>query len=81
MPKVRTTVTLDESVLRAVKHSAARGGTRESEVIERALRRELGLDLLDELWSQNSMPQKQAADLAMEAQHVTRRKPAKRKQR
>ena len=74
MSKVRTTLTIDEDVLRAVKHSAARGGKRESEVIEEALRRELGLDLLEELWSRNELPEKQATELAVEAQHKTRPK-------
>ncbi len=74
MSKIRTTLTIDEDVLRAVKHSAARGGKRESEVIEEALRRELGLDLLEELWSRNQMPEKTATELALEAQHKTRPK-------
>jgi metal-responsive CopG/Arc/MetJ family transcriptional regulator len=74
MSKVRTTVTIDEEVLRAVKHSAARGGKRESEVIEEALRRDLGLDLLEQLWTRNEMSEKKATELAVEAQHKTRRK-------
>jgi metal-responsive CopG/Arc/MetJ family transcriptional regulator len=81
MAKVRTTLTIDDEVLRAVKHSAARGGKRESEVIEEALRRELGLDLLDELWSRNAMSERQATDLAIEAQHETRTGKTKRKRR
>jgi Ribbon-helix-helix protein, copG family len=81
MAKVRTTLTIDDEVLRAVKHSAARGGRRESEVIEGALRRDLGLDLLDELWSRNEMSEKQATDLAVEAQHKTRPAKARRKRR
>jgi Ribbon-helix-helix protein, copG family len=71
MPKVRTTLTIDEAVLRAVKHSAARRGKRDSEVIEEALRRELGLDVLDHLWSRK-LPEQEATDLAVEAQHETR---------
>jgi hypothetical protein len=81
MPKVRTTLTIDDEVLRAVKHRAARAGTRESEVIEEALRRELGIDLLDELWSRNEMPEKEAAKLAVEAQHQTRPSRSRRKRR
>jgi metal-responsive CopG/Arc/MetJ family transcriptional regulator len=81
MPKVRTTLTIDDEVLRAVKHSAARGGKRESEVIEEALRRELGLDLLDELWSRNEMSDKAASTLALEAQHETRPTRSRRKRR
>lgn len=51
MPKTRTTVTLDEEVIRAVKIKAARSGQRDSEVIEESLRRDLGLDALDRLWA------------------------------
>ncbi len=72
MPKIRTTVTLDEEVLRWVKVRAARMGKGDSEVIEDSLRRDLGLELLDRLWSKNQMPEDQAAALAVEAQHSTR---------
>lgn len=81
MAKVRTTVTIDGEVMRAVKHRAARGGKRESEVIEEALRRELGLDLLDELWSGKGMSEAAASKLAVEAQHKTRPSRARRKRR
>lgn len=72
MAKVRTTVTLDEEVLRLVKVRAARKGKGDSEVIEESLRRDLGLDLLDQLWSRNQMDEDQAMRLAMEAQRSTR---------
>ena len=51
MPKTRTTVTVDEAVLRAVRIEAARTGKRDSEVIEEALRRDLGLDELERIWA------------------------------
>jgi Ribbon-helix-helix protein, copG family len=72
MPKIRTTVTLDEEVLKWVKVRAARLGKGDSEVIEDSLRRDLGLDLLDRLWSKNQMSEAKAAQLAVEAQHSTR---------
>jgi hypothetical protein len=72
MPKVRTTVTLDEEVLKWVKVRAARMGKGDSEVIEESLRRDLGLELLDRLWSKSQMPEDQALQLALEAQHSTR---------
>jgi hypothetical protein len=72
MPKVRTTVTLDEEVLRWVKVRAARVGKGDSEVIEDSLRRDLGIELLERLWSKNQMPEAQALKLAVEAQHSTR---------
>ncbi len=74
MSKVRTTLTIDESVLRAVKVRAARTGRGDSEVIEEALRRELGLDLLETLWERADLPENEAVELAVEAQHATRRR-------
>ena len=74
MPKTRTTLTVDEDVLRAVKVRAARTGKSDGEVIEEALRRHLGLDLLDRLWSRNDMTEEAATELAVEAQHATRRR-------
>ena len=72
MRKVRTTVTLDDEVLRWVKVRAARTGKGDSEVIEQMLRRELGLELLERLWSENKLPEGSALDAAVEAQHATR---------
>jgi hypothetical protein len=74
MAKVRTTLTIDEEVLRAVKVRSARTGKGDSEVIEEALRRELGLDLLDRLLQRNDLDEEQAVELAAEAQHKTRRR-------
>ncbi|MGH2883415.1 MAG: ribbon-helix-helix protein, CopG family [Solirubrobacteraceae bacterium] len=72
MAKVRTTVTLDDQVFRAVKIRAARLGRGDSEVIEASLRRDLGLDLLDRLWAKNDLAEDEANALAVEAQHKTR---------
>jgi len=74
MPKVRTTLTIDAQVLRAVKVRGARTGKGDSQVIEEALRRELGLDLLDRLWQSNALTEEDATALAVEAQHATRRR-------
>jgi hypothetical protein len=74
MPKVRTTLTIDDEVLRAVKVRAARSGKGDSEVIEEALRRDLGLDLLEGLWARNTLSEREAVQLAVEAQHATRRR-------
>jgi len=74
MPKVRTTLTIDEDVLRAVRVRAARSGVRDSQVIEEALRRHLGLDLLEDLWGRNRLSEAEAERLAVEAQHATRRR-------
>lgn len=74
MPKVHTTIALDERVLRAVRAKAARTGCRDSEVIEEALRRDLGFDVLDRAWARADLPEDEALRLAVEAQHEARRR-------
>ena len=59
---------LDERVLRAVRIKAARTAP-DSDVIEEALRRELGLDLLDRIWETADLEEDEALRLAVEAQH------------
>jgi Ribbon-helix-helix protein, copG family len=72
MPKLRTTVTIDERVLRAVRVKAARTGRRDSDVIEEALRRDLGFDLLERIWERTELDEDEAMKLAVEAQHEAR---------
>ena len=74
MAKTRTTLTIDDDVMRAVKIRAARSGKGDSEVIEESLRRDLGLDLLERLWETNQLSEQEAVVLAVEAQHATRRR-------
>lgn len=69
----RTTMSIDESVMRAVKINAAHTGRSESAVIEAALRESLGLDVLDKLWSKATMSPDAAMDLALEAQRAARK--------
>jgi adenylylsulfate kinase-like enzyme len=70
--KVRTTLTIDEEVLKAVKVKGARTGKADGQVIEEALRRDLGFDVLDRLWQTNDLAEDEAVALAVEAQHETR---------
>lgn len=72
MAKARTTLTIDEAVLRAVRLRAASTGRGDSEVIEDALRRELGLDFLEQMWEKASLSEDDASSLAVEAQHESR---------
>jgi hypothetical protein len=77
MPKVRTTLTIDRDVLRAVKLRSAVTGEGESKLIEDAVRRDLGLDTLRDLWAKvEPMHEAQALDLALEAQHASRKRSA-----
>jgi Ribbon-helix-helix protein, copG family len=73
VPKLRTTVTIDERVMRAVRVKAARTGRRDSDVIEEALRRDLGFDLLERVWERAGLDEDEALKLAVEAQHEARR--------
>ena len=73
MTKTRTTLTIDESLLKMIKVRAARLGLKESEVIEDAVRRSLGLDLLERLWERHTFSDEEANDIALEAQHATRK--------
>jgi len=73
MTKIRTTLTIDEEVWKAVRVRAARTGKRDSDVIEAALRRDLGFDLLERLWDRNDMSEDEATALALEAQDSVRR--------
>jgi hypothetical protein len=50
MAKVKTTVYIDEDVLRQVRVSAARQGKRDSEVIEEALRSQTIGGILDSIY-------------------------------
>ncbi|HKY46620.1 MAG TPA: ribbon-helix-helix protein, CopG family [Acidimicrobiia bacterium] len=74
MTKVRTTLTLDQEVFTALKVKAARTGKGDSELIEEVLRRDLGLDLVDRLWARSGLAEDEAIDLAVEAQHSTRKR-------
>jgi len=74
MTKARTTLTVDEEVLRAVRIKAARTGKRDSEVIEESLRRDLGLDELDRIWARvKPLPENEALELANTELHEMRR--------
>lgn len=53
MSRRKTTIYVEEDVLRAAKVYAARKDLRDSDVIERALRRFLGMDLFESVWSRN----------------------------
>ncbi len=65
-------MTLDQRVLTAVRVRAARTGKADSQVIEEALRRDLGLDLLDRLWAKNDLDEDEAMAMAREAQQAAR---------
>jgi len=52
MARGKTTVYIDESLLRAAKIAAARSGKREYEIFEEALRRHLGFtEVVERIWA------------------------------
>jgi len=55
-----------------VKIHAARTGKPGSAVVEESLRRDLKLDVLDELRSNTKLSEAKATELALEAHHATR---------
>jgi hypothetical protein len=66
MGKAKTTIYLDEEVLRSARVFAARKDLKDSEVMERALRQYLGMDLLERIWSQGpGIDPEDALDLAV----------------
>jgi hypothetical protein len=74
MSKTRTTLTIDRDVFRAVKIKAARTGKRDSQIIEESLRRDLGLDDLEDIWAQvKPAPEAEGLDLANAEIHAMRR--------
>jgi hypothetical protein len=72
MTKRKTTVYLDEEVLREARIQAARTGQKDSELIESAVRTYLGLDILDDVWARSDLDEEAALRLAFEAVEATR---------
>lgn len=54
MGRRKTTVYVDEELLRAARIEAARSGRSDSDVFEEALRRLLRLDVADRVWARNA---------------------------
>jgi hypothetical protein len=74
MLKMRTTVTLGDDVFRALKVKAARTGKRDSQVIEEALRRDLGLGDLQDIWARvRPAPEEEGMELSTAEVHATRK--------
>ena len=63
---------IDDDVLRAIDVRAARTGRTESDVVEAAVRRNLGLDLMTRLWTRSELSADEAMEMAIEAQRGAR---------
>src|SRR5947208_2814829 len=73
MAKRKTTIYVDDGVLRAAKVLAARTGKRDSEVVEEALRSYLGVEAVESVWRRSTLSEKQSLDLAYPDLHQPRR--------
>ena len=62
MAKAKTTIYVDEDLLRGARVYAARKDMKDSEVLELALRRLLGRDALEAIWARNADVDPDAAD-------------------
>ena len=73
MPRAKATVYLDPEVLRAARIRAARTGKRDSDIVEEALRRHLGLTGVDRMRSATDLDPDEAMRLAYEELDALRR--------
>ena len=72
MARKKTTVYIDEALLKATKVLAARTGKKEYEIFEDALRGYLGLGALESIWGRSKMTEKDALVLAYRELHAAR---------
>lgn len=69
----KTTVYLDEDVVRASRVLAARTGQHEYEIVNAALRSYLGLAAVERVWARSQLTDEQAAVLAYSELRALRR--------
>jgi len=71
MARVKTTLSVDEGLMRHVRVRAARTGRTQSDVLEEALRE--GLGVIHRIRAKNQADEEEALGLASEAIHEVRR--------
>ncbi len=76
MAKIKTTLSLDEELMRYIRVRAARTGKTQSHVLEEALRR--GLGAIERIRSNNEADEEEALALASKAVHDVRSEGRKR---
>ena len=72
MAKRKTTIYVEEEILRAARVAAARSGKRDSQIVEEALREYLGLGVVNRAWSRSTLTEDDALALAYEELHASR---------
>jgi hypothetical protein len=70
--KKKSTIYIDEDLLRATKVAAARSGKHEYQIVEEALRRYLGLELFRQVHARSDLGEQEALDLAYQELHASR---------
>lgn len=70
MAKVKTTLSIDEGLMRQVRVRAARTGRRDSEVLEAALRE--GLGIIDRIRARAALSEEAAHEVASQVVHEQR---------
>lgn len=70
--KRKTTIYVEDGLLRALKIAAARTGQHDYELVEQALRTYLGMELLEKIGSKSRLGEKQALSLAYKELHRSR---------
>ena len=70
--KRKVTLYVDEEVLRAARVRAARTDTRDSEVVEAALRAYLGFEVVSSVWTRSDLTEDEAMRLAVAETHAVR---------
>ena len=73
MAKVKTTVYLEEDMLREIRVAAARRGRSVSELVEDALRRSMLSGLIESVRSRSDLSEEEALELAYSELHAMRR--------
>ena len=79
MARLKTTLSIDEALIRRVRVRAARTGQRDSEVLEAALRE--GLGIIDRIRSKADLSEEEAFDLAHHLVHEGRVTPRSKRPR
>ena len=69
----KTTVYLDEELLRGAKVMAARTDRKDYEVLEAALRQYLGVDVLERVWARSDLTDDEGLKVAYEELDAMRR--------
>jgi len=73
MMRRKTTIYVEDELLRAAKIAAARTGKHDYQVVEEALRAYLGLELLERVGTRSTLTEGEALDLAYQELHQSRR--------